>query len=60
MLCDRRAHTLYPGCEDVALWYRLKKRDRSPRREHRGVLLLLLNYRWSGGVLGAVVLGGRR
>lgn len=56
VLGDRRAYTLYPGGEDVALWYLLKQRDRRPRGEHGGVLLCC---RWSAKVLRAVVLGGR-
>lgn len=39
VLGDRRAHTVYTGGEDVALWYLLKKRDRCLCGEHGRVLL---------------------
>lgn len=59
MLGNGRAHALYPGGEDVALWYGLKQCDGRPGGEHgRVLLLLLLGRERRGGVLGAVVLGG--
>lgn len=50
MLGNWGAHALYPGGENVALWYRLKQCDGRPSGEHGGVLLLRRERR--GGVLG--------